>query len=381
MTEPPSWPAPSGDRPDPPPGYGTPPGPPPPPDYRTPPPTYGTPPSYGAPPPVYGAPPPGGQQYGGQQYGGYPGYGYQGFQQPYAAVAPKPGIIPLRPLAVSEILDGAFSTIRRHPKATLGLSAAVACVQQALTLGWRAAAGTLTQSTTFFGTSSSDSSGQAVTYFGGFAVTLLIGLILGALLTGLLCLVVSDSILGKETSAGAAWNRARPLAWRILGASVLVAIAESFGLVACVIPGVFLWGAWALTIPALVLERTTVIGAMRRSWRLVTPSFWRVFGIRLLGVIIAGVLTGLLSSVTVVLTLRDSTNQFGDTSSAATHLSATTVVLTALIGVVVTTLTAPFLAGMVTLLYVDRRIRAEALDVQLQQAAASPTTTAATSFG
>ena len=56
--------------------------------------------------------------------------GTGGFAQPYAMAAPKPGIIPLRPLSVGEILDGTFTTIRRHPKATLGLSAAVACAQQ-----------------------------------------------------------------------------------------------------------------------------------------------------------------------------------------------------------------------------------------------------------
>ena len=38
------------------------------------------------------------------------------------AIAPKPGIVPLRPLGVGEILDGAFTSMRRYPKATLGLS-------------------------------------------------------------------------------------------------------------------------------------------------------------------------------------------------------------------------------------------------------------------
>src|ERR1035438_2427493 len=94
--------------------------PPPPYSYGQPPPTqgYGQPPptqGYGQPPPTqgYGQPPP---QYG---YGQQPGGGWP----PQAPPAPKPGVIPLRPVAVGEILDGAFSSIRQNPKATLGLSA------------------------------------------------------------------------------------------------------------------------------------------------------------------------------------------------------------------------------------------------------------------
>ena len=40
-------------------------------------------------------------------------------------MAPKPGVIPLRPLGVGEILDGAISYIRANPGVTLGLSAVV----------------------------------------------------------------------------------------------------------------------------------------------------------------------------------------------------------------------------------------------------------------
>src|SRR4051794_32416621 len=67
------------------------------------------------PAPAWGAPPP-------------------GWDRPYAATAPRPGIIPLRPLGVGELLDGAFTAMRRYPRATLGLSAIIAAVQQLLGL-------------------------------------------------------------------------------------------------------------------------------------------------------------------------------------------------------------------------------------------------------
>src|SRR5215467_14625101 len=97
----------------PPPGYGQPP-----PGYGQPPPAYGQPsPGYGQPPPGYGQPPPG---YGPPPYG-TPGYGPWAAQPP----APAPGGVPLRPLAVGDILSGAFMLVRRNPAATLGIAAIV----------------------------------------------------------------------------------------------------------------------------------------------------------------------------------------------------------------------------------------------------------------
>src|SRR4249920_1813951 len=85
----------------------------------------------------YGAPP-------GTGYG-QPGYGQAGPGRPgadYAAPpggwapppqAPKPGVIPLRPIAVGEILDGALTSIRRNPKATLGIAAVVLTISGVIT--------------------------------------------------------------------------------------------------------------------------------------------------------------------------------------------------------------------------------------------------------
>src|ERR1039458_9483954 len=41
------------------------------------------------------------------------------------APGPQPGGIPLRPLALGDILSGAFTSVRRNPAATIGLAAIV----------------------------------------------------------------------------------------------------------------------------------------------------------------------------------------------------------------------------------------------------------------
>ncbi|HEV7851058.1 MAG TPA: hypothetical protein VGP27_06795, partial [Mycobacterium sp.] len=119
-----------------------------------PPPGY-PPPGYpGYPPPGYQPyPPPGYQGYPPPGYPGYPGYPPPGYRAPgyggapYAPPAIKPGVIPLRPLSLTDIFNGAFSYIRTNPKATLGLTTIVVVIAQliglALQIGPLAAMGEL----------------------------------------------------------------------------------------------------------------------------------------------------------------------------------------------------------------------------------------------
>src|SRR3954469_4058172 len=60
-----------------------------------------------------------------------PGWGQPGWGQPRPP-EPKPGVVPLRPLGLGELLDGAVALIRRYPRPVLGLSAALAIVSTAL---------------------------------------------------------------------------------------------------------------------------------------------------------------------------------------------------------------------------------------------------------
>src|SRR5271168_4662771 len=100
-----------------------------------------------------GYPPPG---YGGHPAGGYPsppgypqpGYGWQPNYAPQPLYAPPPGygvpppqvrqawapgIIPLRPLSLSDIYNGAAVYIRANARVTLGLTAVVVVITQLLT--------------------------------------------------------------------------------------------------------------------------------------------------------------------------------------------------------------------------------------------------------
>ena len=102
---------------------------------------------------------------------------------------------------------------------------------------------------------------------------------------------------------------------------------------------------------------------MRRSARLVKGAWWRTFGIYLLATILAQIIStvfsfplGILAGLLPLVVGEDS---FALAYAASTGLA---VLLTSII-------TLPFLAGVTSLLYIDRRIRREALDLELQRAA------------
>ncbi len=276
-----------------------------------------------------------------------------------APYTPQPGGIPLRPLDAGDILDGTFGTIRRNPRATIGLSALLVAVQQVLVLGTDLATGGIPTAGGF-------ATGATVDLIGGIGTILsfVLAAVVGAILTGMIVVVVSEDVLGRRTSIADVWARVRPRIWALLGASVIAGVLPFIGLLFLVVPGVYLWGVWALTTPALILERLGPIQAVRRSWRLVRPDFWRVWGIRALSVLLGWLVQNLFVIPFVFLGILVATALGSDDGDALPLIAIVFVILGTILGGMIAE---PFLAGVVALLYVDRRMRAEGLDIVLQQ--------------
>ncbi len=64
--------------------------------------------------------------------------------------------------------------------------------------------------------------------------------------------------------------------WRMVGVAVLAGLLVAVGFVALVVPGLVLMTLLGIAAPVVVLERTGVVAALRRSAGLVRPQFWRV---------------------------------------------------------------------------------------------------------
>ena len=288
--------------------------------------------------------------------------------------APRPGCVPLRPLGLSDILDGSFTAIRRNPKVMLGLSAAVATVQVVLVALVEVVAyaqlGRITITSTS-GATTRTSLGPLLGTETVQLVTLFVSTLLGAFLTGMLTIAITQDVLGVRLDVRQVWQRVQGRLWRLVGLSLLTTFLEFLGLVLCLAPGIWLWGTWAVAVPVMMVERTTVRGALRRSRALVAGTFWRVWGIRALGWITATVIGAIIAVPFAIAGLVLDGNVFSATASSG-HLPAGFLILTAFGSAVSAAFTAPIRAGIDALLYVDLRMRREGLDIALQQALAQP---------
>ena len=373
----------------------------------------------GQPPGAGGGPPPGG--YGapggheppgrpGQQGYGQPGPGQSRYGPwPSQPQAPKPGVIPLRPLGVGELLDGAVTSIRRNPRATLGIAAVLLTASAVITT---AVSLLLVH---YVGTVTLPSPGQNLTDAQAtrlltrilevlaptVAVSAVLAFIVDTVLTGLLTVVIGRLVLGHKITAGEAWRIARPRIPALVGATLLIplillgvwgvyavvlvilAVAHAPGALIGALAGVGAIAAIVLTIwfsimfrmagPAVVLEREGPAQALARSWRLVRGSFWRVLGITLLAGLIVLVTAGVLQ---IPFGLLAAMAGGGNSLLPSTGGNVAGILISAVGGVVAGAVARPISAGVAVLLYVDLRMRREGLDSVLQTAAgagAAPT--------
>lgn len=335
-----------------------------------------TPPPTPAPGPAHGAPPSGGFR-------------------PYGQVAARPGVVPLRPLALGELLDGAVGILRRYPRPTLGMSAAVAVVSALVNVALL-----LTAFRPFVDVDAADSlaDGDAAALeaaLGGAAVggllTAVLTLVATAVLTGVLTAVVGKAVLGQPFDLRAAWDAVRPLLAKLVLVALVLAViagatASGFVLVGTLLiavggpalllvgvplilfglaAAVYLYIRYSLAPCVLVLEKAGIRTSLRRSAVLVKGDWWRVFGISALTFVVA-----LFVSLVIQVPFEFlGYGSFSELAGGGDALSARTLVLSSLGGIVAATLVEPFTAGVRALLYVDRRMRAEGLDVALAAAA------------
>jgi hypothetical protein len=115
-----------------------------------------------------------------------------------------------------------------------------------------------------------------------------------------------------------------------------------------------------------MLEKAGIVTSMRRSWDLVAGAWWRTFGIYLLGSIIASIVT---SVIAIPFVLVGTVLSIASLSSGSSTLPASYLLGVSIASLVSSTIVIPFTSGIVALLYIDRRIRREALDIELVRAA------------
>jgi hypothetical protein len=304
-------------------------------------------------------------------------------------------VIPLRPLSLTDIFNGAVAYIRTNPKATLGLATVVVLASQIIALALQV--GPLSALGEFDSTLQGEapSAGTVAVFAAGAGAGIVVTTLASMLLSGMLTVVIGRSVFGGAITVGEAWHRLRgrlpaligltvlqalALGVVITGAALVIVAAGAIGgglaafllgapLVLLTVVGVLYVSTVLLFAPAvIVLEHRGIVAAIGRSFTLVRKDFWRVFGIWVLATIVAAVIAwGVGAPFTVA----------GEIMSIASHGPALPgLVLSAVGSAIGQVVTAPFSAGVVVLLYADRRFRAEAFDLMLQTGAGAPGETA-----
>lgn len=312
---------------------------------------------------------------------------FNGYQAP-----PKPGIIPLRPLGLGEILDGAFQACRRNPLSTFGTAilfqVIVAVLTVLLTLGITGSLSTFDP----FTASSEEVTGLVASALSVGSVLILLTSVGVLLLQGVLIIPIARAVLDERTGFTELWKLAGRRLLPLIGLGailfllwtvsivvlVLILVGLSLaledaavvivviGILAAVVVAVWLNIKWVMAPAALMLEGVGPIAALRRSWTLTTGNWWRTFGILVLTAIIVSIITQVVATPVSFLAFG-----FGSFTSAPASTedalleSLPVLLIVQVVTAVFTAIGFAFQAGVTALLYVDLRIRREGFDIVL----------------
>ena len=261
----------------------------------------------------------------------------------------------LRPLGIGEILDVAIKITTRHwwTLVRIVLIVVVPLELASAAIDLSAAGGVVTTG----GETGFDETGEfdpdAVwTFVAAVVVAFTLSLLAQTLATGACFKAVADAYLGREPS----WKRSLAETLKrlhsIIWISVLTYVLGGLGLVACIIPGIWLFIAWTVAVPAHLTEGVKGRKALGRSFALVRNYWWRTFALVVLGSLLAGIVTVALAGALGALTF-----------SAESEVAV--VVASVVASIVAGVITTPFVAAMTIVLYIDLRVRKEGFDLAL----------------
>ncbi len=359
----------------------------------------------------------GGGPYGGAPHGGGPFHG--GAQGPGGwnsgwAAPPKPGVIPLAPLRISDMLSGAFATIGGYWKPLVGIALALfGAATAVLGIGVAIAFSTVAANWDDLTGPGEPDTAELVPLGIAFGVLMVIGviayLLASAVVQAAVPVVLQEAVLGRPIGFGTVWRRAWSRAWAMIGTVFLLAVAVAipflvlmFTMVATVVyfvslgdsgtggtlflfgllgwlvlapVAIWLWVKFSLAPTIVVFEAQRPVAALRRSARLVQGSWWRVLGITLLAFGLASAVGYMIQMPFQALGMIPGSVESTDmrvepSGGEILALFGGFVVLSMVSGLVSQLFSSIFPPLVTGLLYVDLRMRNEGLAPVLAEAAA-----------
>ena len=255
----------------------------------------------------------------------------------------------LRPLSISELLDRTFHLYRNNFLVFVGIIAIPQLIVLALRLMF---AVTLTV--------------KPPEVFSPIAILIALASYVAIEISAAATVMAVSSIhLNRPASIGSAFSSARGSMLRVILITLAVGVAAGIGLIFLIVPGIYLWLMWSLSIPVTVLEGGGMSASTTRSKELTRGSRGRIFVIYFLVVVLAIVVAWLFQiplGIVAVLLGR------GNPQGAIALITA----VSAVGNFISTSLVGPLATIALTLVYYDQRVRKEGFDLQLMMATLEP---------
>jgi hypothetical protein len=268
------------------------------------------------------------------------------------------GVADARPLGVGEILDAGIKVYLRNARMLMGLAAVVVIPVQALS--WVVLLSIVSNSDqvpSAFGSFSSSASNTAAdrsAALGANLVLVVVELIATALVTAACVKAVSDLYLGQPTDMRASLRFAARRLAPYLGMQILYTLGLAVAFLLLIVPGIWLYAAWSVAAPALLIEGRRPVAALGRSRQLVKGRWAPTAGVLLVTVVMTSLVSAAFQGVLVGAAFLP-----GQPSAL---FGITVITLAAAISSIIAT---PFSATVWTILYYDLRVRREGYDVDL----------------
>jgi hypothetical protein len=267
---------------------------------------------------------------------------------------PRPPV-PLEPMTVSDVLDGAWAVFKARPRTVFLLSAMIVVPFQVLqAVLARGAVGHL-DADALFGTSASGGSGSGIDTAllgGAYLADVVHGLSL-FILGGAIAHLVTSWYSGRDVTPADAAKAALRKLHIYLGAFLLLLVPKAFS---CGIGLPFVIPLFMFTAPAIMIENLGPIAGARRSFQLAIRRYWSCVWIWLLAFIIELVVNSMIERIpTTLADLVPTIDQWQDVLVPAFNGFAAL-------------LTAPFIVSVCVLQYLDLRVRSEGLDLDREAA-------------
>ena len=163
-----------------------------------------------------------------------------------------------------------------------------------------------------------------------------------------------DAYVGQPIDWVASIREAGGRLGALLWLAILWAVLVFAGLIAFILPGIWLIVVWSVSVPALMFEHVGSFKALGRSFDLVRNRWWATFAEMLVAIIMVAIVTFVIGFVITEITKGLEVGSIGGWL-AFSWLSS---VLSGLI-------TFPFVSAVIAVIYIDLRVRKEALDIEL----------------